>query len=61
MKHNELLEVSKSLDEEFVGTIRGAEKDERNCFTMLAKGNVLKKKSETLLVEVKKLDETLKL
>ena len=42
LKHNELLEVSKSLNEEFVDTIRGAEKDERNCFTMLAKGNALK-------------------
>ena len=42
LKHNELLEVSKSLNEEFVDTIRGGEKDERNCFTMLAKGNALK-------------------
>ena len=34
-KRNELLEVRKSLDEELVVTIREAEKDERNCFTIL--------------------------
>ena len=61
LKHNEHLEVSKSLDEEFVATIRDAEKDEKNCFTMLAKGDGLKRKSEALLVDVKKLDETLEL
>ena len=43
LKRNELLEVSKSLDEEFVATIREAEKDERNCFTLLAKGNALER------------------
>ena len=32
-----------------------------NCFTMLAKGNELKRKSEALLVVIKKLEETLKL
>ena len=59
LKRNEVLEVSKSLDEEFLATIRDAEKDEKNCFTMLAKGNELKRKSGALLVDVKKLDETL--
>ena len=34
-KRSELLEVRKSLDEELVVTIREAEKDERNCFTIL--------------------------
>ena len=58
---NELLEVSKSLNEEFAASIREAEKDERNCFTMLANGNALKRKRESLLVNVKKLDETLEL
>ena len=43
LKRNELLEVSKSLDEEFVATIRETEKDERNCFTILAKGNALER------------------
>ena len=61
MKHNELLEVRKSLDEKFVATIRETEKDERNCLTMLAKGNALKRKSEALLVDVEKLEETLEL
>ena len=54
LKHNELLEVSKLLDEEFVATIREVEKDEKNCFAMLAKGMVLNRKSEALLVDVKK-------
>ena len=44
LKRNELLEVIKSLDEEFVATIREAEKDKKNCFTILAKGNALKRK-----------------
>ena len=61
LKYNELLEARKSLDEKFVATIREAEKDERNCFTMLAKGNALKRKSEALLVDVEKLEETLEL
>ena len=61
LKHNELLEVRKSLDEKFVATIRETEKDERNCLTMLAKGNALKRKSEALLVDVEKLEETLEL
>ena len=46
LKRNELLEVSKSLDEEFVASIRDTEKDERNCFTVLAKGIALKRKSD---------------
>ena len=46
LKRNELLEVSKSLDKEFVATIRDIEKDERNCFTVLAKGIALKRKSD---------------
>ena len=61
LKYNELLEARKSLDEKFVATIRETEKDERNCFTMLAKGNALKRKSEALLVDVEKLEETLEL
>ena len=61
LKHNELLEVRKSLDETFVATIRETEKDERNYLTMLAKGNALKRKSEALLVDVEKLEETLEL
>ena len=54
MKRRKLLEVSKSLDEEFVATIRDAEKDEKNCLTMLAQSNALKRKSEALLVDVSK-------
>ena len=58
LKRNELLEVSKSLDEEFLATIREPEKDERNCFTMLEKGDTLKRNSEEHLVEGKKPHET---
>ena len=61
LKRNKLLGVSKTLDKEFVATIRDVEKYKKNCFTILAKGNALKRKSETLLVNVKKLDETLDL
>ena len=61
LKYNELLEARKSLDKKFVATIRETEKDERNCFTMLAKGNALKRKREALLVDVEKLEETLEL
>ena len=58
-KRNKLLNVSKLLDKEFMDTLRKAKKDGKNCFTMLAKSNVLKRKSEGLLVDVKKLDKTL--
>ena len=58
LKCNERLEVSKSLDEEFVATIREPEKDERNCFTVLEKGDTLKRNSEEHLVGGKKLHET---
>ena len=40
-------------------TLRKAKKDGKNCFTMLEKSIALKRKSEGLLVDVKKLDETL--
>ena len=57
-KRNKLLDVSKLLDKESMATLRKAKKDGKNCFTMLAKSNVLKRKSEGLRVDVKKLDET---
>ena len=56
-KRNKLLDVSKLLDKEFMATLRKAKKDGKNCFTMLAKSNALKRKSEGLLVDLKKLDE----
>ena len=57
-KRNKLLDVSKLLDKEFMATLRKAKKDGKNSFTMLAKSNALKRKSEGLLVDLKKLDET---
>ena len=44
LQHDKSLEVSKSLDEQFVATKKEAEKDEKNCFTMLANGIALKRK-----------------
>ena len=41
-----------------MATLRKAKKDGKNCFIMLAKSNALKWKSEGLLVDLKKLDET---
>ena len=45
LQRDKSLEVSKSLDEQFVATKKETEKDEKNCFTMLAKGIALKRKS----------------
>ena len=45
LQRDKSLEVSKSLDEQVVATKKETEKDEKNCFTMLAKGIALKRKS----------------
>ena len=56
-RRQQLIEVSNSLDKDFVETIKLAEKqkDLKSISSMIAKGNGLKRKSEEKLVEASKL------
>ena len=64
-EHNQekLLKASENLDIEFVDCIKQAEleKDVTKVFEMIAKANSLKRKSEQLKGEAKKLDDALEL
>ena len=56
-RRQQLIEVSNSLDKDFVETIKLAEKqkDLKSISSMIAKGNGLKRKSEEKLAEASKL------